>query len=85
MEQVMNNPAKIYGLKRPTNVSLNQDLVAEAKRLGINLSQACEHGLREQVNEAAAQKWRYDNQAAVFASNAYADKNELPLATQRLF
>jgi antitoxin CcdA len=85
MEDIMNKPAKIDGTKKPTNVTLSQNLVAEAKRLGINLSQACERGLRDQVAETAAHKWQQDNKAAIAASNAFAEQNDLPLAGQRLF
>ena len=33
--------------RRPTNLSLEEDLVAEARRLGISLSRAAEAGIRQ--------------------------------------
>ncbi|MGQ3101062.1 type II toxin-antitoxin system CcdA family antitoxin [Sphingopyxis solisilvae] len=36
--------------KRPTKVTLNAELLLEAKRLGINVSAACERGLAERVH-----------------------------------
>ena len=36
---------KRRGPRRPTNVTLHADLLAEAKQLGLNISEACEAGL----------------------------------------
>lgn len=81
----MNRPARIEGRRRPTNVSLNTELVEEARRLGVNLSHACERGLSEQVAETRAAKWLRENDAALKSSNAYVEKHGLPLARHRLF
>jgi antitoxin CcdA len=77
--------ARTESAKRPTNVTLSEELVDEARRLGVNLSQACERGLREQVSETRAAKWRRENAAALDASNTYTENNGLPLAKFRLF
>ena len=37
--------------KRPTNVSVNEDLLAKARDLGVNLSQTLEDGLKARVAE----------------------------------
>jgi len=37
--------------RRATNVSLPIDLIEEARRLNINISQACESGLEQQVRK----------------------------------
>ncbi|WP_442680180.1 type II toxin-antitoxin system CcdA family antitoxin [Sphingomonas sp. ASY06-1R] len=71
--------------RRPTNVSLNPALVAEARALGVNISRACERGLAEQIGEARAAQWLAENGAAVESSNAYAERHGLPLAASRLF
>jgi antitoxin CcdA len=71
--------------KKATNVSLSADIVAEAKRLGINISQACEAGLSDQVRKARAEEWKRDNREAIESSNEYVRKNGLPLARYRLF
>ena len=81
----MDRTMKLERQKRPTNVSLSADLVDEAKRLGVNLSQACEAGLAERVRATASQRWKQDNQAAIESSNAYVEKNGLPLARYRQF
>ena len=71
--------------KRPTNVSLDLALVGEARTLGLNVSQACENGLRGAVDAARRQQWRAENAAALAASNAYVDAHGLPLGTLRQF
>ena len=38
--------SKRRGPRRPTNVTLQANLLAEAKQLGINISEACEAGLQ---------------------------------------
>lgn len=76
---------RIAVTKRPTNVSLRSDLIEEAKQLDINISEACERGLSEEVARARREKWLEENRAAIEASNAYVDKHGLPLARYRMF
>ena len=71
--------------RKATNVSLDGDFVAEAKALGINISQACERGLVETVKEARAAAWLEENREAIESSNAYFEKHGLPLEKYRLF
>lgn len=71
--------------KRATNVSLSADLIDEAKRLDINVSQACEQGLQQQVAQTRAERWLEENREAIASSNAYVEKHGLPLARYRLF
>lgn len=70
---------------RPTNVSLPAALVAEARELGVNISAASASGLDQAVKKARAEKWLQENQAALEASNAYVEKQGLPLARYRMF
>ncbi len=56
--------------KKPTNVSLNQDLVRAAKAYGLNLSRIAENALAEAVRAKARQAWIEDNAEAVEAYNA---------------
>ena len=72
-------------LRRATNVSLPADAVAEARKLGINVSQACERGLNETIAEARAARWLEENREALESSNRYVEKHGLPLAKYRLF
>jgi antitoxin CcdA len=71
--------------KRATNISLRADLIEEAKRLDINISQACERGLEEQVARSRAEQWLEENREAIESSNAWVEKHGLPLARYRQF
>lgn len=73
------------GRKRATNVSLDRQLLEEARALKINISQAAEKGLSLQIAEERAKKWREENKAAIESSNAYVEKYGLPLARYRQF
>jgi len=71
--------------RKATNVSLDIELVAEAKRLGINISRACETGLSQQIAEEHGRLWKQENASALESSNAYVERNDLPLAPYRQF
>ncbi|WP_037478903.1 type II toxin-antitoxin system CcdA family antitoxin [Sphingomonas sp. PAMC 26617] len=71
--------------RRPTNVTLDEQLVAAAKDLGINLSRACEQGLSDAVSAERIRRWQEDNRAALEAANAYVAEYGLPLAKYRMF
>ena len=79
------SPSRRAPARRGTNVSLNAADVAEARELGINLSQACESGLRGAIKEARAARWLEENREALDSSNAWVEANGLPLADKRLF
>lgn len=81
----MNRPSRFTAPKKATNVSLPEDLVVEAKRLGINLSQACEESIEREVRRAVGEEWKRENRAAMESSNEYVRKNGLPLAKYRMF
>ncbi len=71
--------------RRPTNVTLNPRAVADARELGINVSQACEHGLVNEIKKAREARWRTDNRAAIDSHNAFVEKRGIPLARFRQF
>mgnify|MGYP001619417213 CR=1 FL=1 len=71
--------------RKPTNLTLDASLLAEARSFGVNLSQAAEAGLRRAVAEAKAEAWRQENAAAVASSNAWVEAHGLPLDQHRQF
>ena len=71
--------------RRATNVSLPEDLVRRARTLGINLSQAAEHGLQLAIAEHESQAWLAENRCAIDSSNAFVDQHGLPLDEHRVF
>ena len=71
--------------KKSANVSLAENLLTEARRLQINISQAAEAGLASAVAEKRAQLWLQENQEAIESSNEYVEKHGLPLDKYRMF
>ncbi len=71
--------------KRATNVSLAEGLLSEAKALRINVSQAAESGLAQAVAQKRAELWLQENREAIESSNAFVEKNGLPLDKYRMF
>lgn len=71
--------------KRAINVTLNKNIVADAKDLGINISQSCERGLAAEIKRVREAQWLSENREAIEATNAWVEKNGLPLAEYRVF
>lgn len=71
--------------KKATNVSLAESLLAEAKQLRINVSQAAEAGVARAVAEKRAELWLRENAEAFDCWNAYVEQNGLPLDKYRSF
>jgi antitoxin CcdA len=71
--------------RRATNVSLDSAHLAEARELGINISQACERGLVETLAEERARRWKEENREAMESWNRWVEEHGLPLAEYRLF
>jgi antitoxin CcdA len=51
--------------KKATNVSVNSDLLRQARQLNINLSQTLEQRLAEVVREEARRQWLRENKQAL--------------------
>ena len=61
--------------KKPTNLSVNSDLLAKTRALNINLSATLEHALRHELAQAEASKWVKTNKAAIRAYNTFVESN----------
>ena len=61
------------GPKKSANLSINADLLLQAKRLNINLSQTLEQHLAEIVREAQRNQWLAENKGALDAYNRRVD------------
>jgi len=71
--------------KKPTNLSLDQSLLAEARGLKINLSRAAEAGVRQEIARTKAELWKAENAAALESYNRWVEINGLPLDRYRQF
>ncbi|MFT8463918.1 type II toxin-antitoxin system CcdA family antitoxin [Acetobacter persici] len=51
----------------------------------LNISQACEQGLKSAIASVRAQQWLAENRSSLEASRQYVEENGLPLADCRNF
>ncbi|MDY0137090.1 MAG: type II toxin-antitoxin system CcdA family antitoxin [Thiomicrospira sp.] len=63
--------------KKPTNVSLNAELLAKAKSLKINLSATLEQALIAKLQEHERQQWQQENADRIQAYNQHLEQNGL--------
>jgi antitoxin CcdA len=68
--------------KKSANLSINADLLQQAKQLNINLSQALEQHLTEVVRQAQRNQWLAENQGALDDYNRRVEslRDEFPAA-----
>lgn len=71
--------------KRATNVSVNADLLAQARQCGVNLSQALEEALKVRLAEERRRKWLEDNREAIEEYNKHFEKYGLWSDGLRMF
>jgi antitoxin CcdA len=71
--------------KRATNLTVNEDLLRQARELGVNLSQAFEQKLEELVRAAKAEKWIEENREAIEAQNRWVAEHGLWSEKYRVF
>jgi antitoxin CcdA len=63
--------------KKPVNLSVDSDLLRQARELKVNLSKALEERLAEIVREERARRWQEENREAIEAYNRFIDKHGL--------
>ncbi len=55
--------------KKPTNLSINSDLLAKSRKMKINLSALLEAALTEKLAQAENERWQARNKLAIVAYN----------------
>ena len=62
---ITHDPVHTYNkqksLKRATNLTLNIEVLAEAKKLGINISKVCDAFLESLVRQEKERLWKLEN------------------------
>lgn len=71
----MNSIYNTQAPKKPTNVSINSDLLEKAKGLHINLSATLEQALAEQLRTKQRAQWLQENAGAIEAYNQFVETN----------
>ncbi len=63
--------------KKPTNLSVNSDLLSKARKQKINLSATLEHALESELRKTERENWLKDNKDAIDSLNKLAEQNGL--------
>ena len=63
--------------KKPTNLTINSDLLLKAKEENINLSAALESALADKLIKIRREKWLKKNANAINAYNNFVEENGL--------
>ena len=61
--------------KKPTNLSLNSDLLKKCKAMNINLSATLEQALIEKLAKTKSDQWAEENKNAIKAYNEFVDEH----------
>jgi antitoxin CcdA len=69
--------------RRPANLSLDEELIREARSMQINLSRAAEDGIARAVAAEKARRWADENADVIRSTNDYIKKHGLPLQHYR--
>ncbi|NIF30633.1 antitoxin [Enterobacter sp. Ap-916] len=72
-------------VKKTVTVTLEPDLIQEAKAAGINLSQTLRKALKAEIKEIEAARWKKENEAAIDYLNQLTEENGLLSDTYRTF
>jgi antitoxin CcdA len=81
MQPLIDNSAP----KKATNLSINKELLAEARNLNINLSATLEQALTEKVRKERQKLWLENNSDAIDACNELTEHNGLFSDKHRAF
>lgn len=74
------------GTRRSTTVTLDSDLIDQARSMDINLSHAAESGIARAVaGEKAAKRFAEEYADVIKSNNEYVAKHGLPLRKYRSF
>jgi len=76
---------KEKGLKKATNLTLNTEVLAEAKKLGINISKVCDAFLESLVRQEKERFWKLEYAKFISEYNQITDEEGLPLDKWRTF
>ena len=63
--------------KKPTNLSINSDLLTKAKVLKLNISATLESALANEVQKLERAQWLQQNKEAIAASNKLTESKGL--------
>ena len=67
--------------RKRVNLTVREDIMAEARALGLNTSRAAEAGIEAAVREEKGRRWREENREAIEAHNRRIEREGTLLPT----
>lgn len=61
--------------RKPTNVSIREDVLEEARGYGLNISRIAEEALAAAIKEKQRQRWLMENAEAIVYQNRLAEED----------
>ncbi|MDF1600570.1 type II toxin-antitoxin system CcdA family antitoxin [Mesorhizobium sp. YIM 152430] len=71
--------------RKSVNLSIDAQLLDEAKALKVNLSRAADAGLAQAISRRKAEVWLIENAKAIEENNRYFEQHGLPFSEYRGF
>ncbi|AZO11114.1 MULTISPECIES: type II toxin-antitoxin system CcdA family antitoxin [unclassified Mesorhizobium] len=72
-------------VRQPANLSIDSQLMKEAKGLNVNVSRAAEAGIAEAVAAEKTRLWKLENRDTMDSWNDYVERHGIPLEEHRQF
>lgn len=73
--RILSSAKKPAPTKRPANVSINAELLREAKEMNINLSRTLEDRLLQEIQGERRRRWLAENARAIAEYNDRVDRD----------
>ena len=70
---------------RKTSLTMDADLLDEARSYGINVSAAAQSGVLDVVKAERRRRWREENREGIEDYNRWIEENGIPLSEYRKF
>lgn len=74
-----------HNAKKSTSMTLDREVLEEARQLGINISKAAEGGVIAAIRTERSRIWKQENAGAIADYNAFVEKTGVPLSEFRKF
>ena len=72
-------------LKKATNITLSSDVLEDAKKFGINISQTCDAYQRDLLKKERERRWLAEHAEYIAAHTKSIEEEGLPLEQYRSF
>ncbi|KAA9009226.1 type II toxin-antitoxin system CcdA family antitoxin [Histidinibacterium aquaticum] len=71
--------------RKSTSLTLDRDLLDEARALGVNISRSAEEGVAAAVKAERQRRWKDENREAMESMNRWVEENGVPFNEYRKF